>query len=71
MKEILHNLALIDLNKVCVRQGIDISDSYLYKTPRKYTYTLFKNVKGGVNKPLASVTFYNSSIPTHLFYTTQ
>ena len=71
MKEILCNLALIDLNKICVKHGIDISDSYLYKTPRKYTYTLFKNVKGDVNKPLASVTFHKSSIPSHLFYTTQ
>lgn len=71
MQEILANLALIELNKKCQKAGIDISDSYLYKTPRKYIYTLLRREGVIKFKPLASVTFHKSSIPTYLFYTTK
>jgi len=68
MQKILYNLALIDLNKTCLENGIDISDTYLYKTPRKYTYTLHKRMGTVKFKPLASVTFHASSVPTHIIH---
>ena len=68
MEKILYNLALIDTTKTCIAHDIDCSDSYLYKTPRKFIYTLHQNIKGGINKPLVSVEFHKSSVPTHIIY---
>lgn len=69
MDKILYNLALIDTTKTCIAHDIDCSDSYLYKTPRKFIYTLYQNVEGRpIGKPLVSVEFHKSSVPTHIIY---
>lgn len=68
--DILTNLALIDLNNFCRKNGIDISGTSVWKVPRKYTYVLaqIKDGKLEGGKSLASVTFHKSSVPTHIIY---
>lgn len=65
MDKILFNLALIDTTQFSIAQGLDCSGTYLYKTPRKHTYTLLKQ---DTKRPVCSVTFHKSSTPTHLVY---
>ncbi len=62
MKEILLNLALIDLCNFCKANDIDCSGTHIYKYPRRFTYALLKNETG---RAIATVTFSKSAVPTH------
>ncbi len=64
MKEIINNLALIDLINFCKENKIDCSNTYLHKYPRKFTYALINNT---TKEEKATVTFSKSSVPTHTF----
>lgn len=62
MKEILFNLALIDLNNYCQNKGINISGTHLVKFKRLQQYGLIRTETG---QTLATVTFYKNQIPRH------
>lgn len=62
MKEILNNLALLDLINYCNKNNIDCSGTRLYKYPRRFMYSLLKEKTG---RTLVTVTFYKNQIPTH------
>jgi len=62
MKEILQNLALIDLINYCKTNNIDCSGTHLVKYPRRFTYAIVRDING---LSIATVTFYKSSVPTH------
>lgn len=62
MKEILANLALIDLINHCKDNGIDCSGTHLYKYPRRFTYALLKDETG---KAIATLTFHKNQVPTY------
>lgn len=62
MKEILFNLALIDLNNYCQSKDIDISGTHLVKFQRSQQYGLIRNNDGVT---LATVTFYKNQVPRH------
>ncbi len=67
--DILTNLALIDLNKFCKENGIDISGTNIYKVPRKSTWVLARSENGKTGgKTLATVTFSKSSVPQHQIF---
>jgi hypothetical protein len=66
MKDILSNLALIDLTNFCTEHGLHSSEgSHLVKNGRGFTYTL---VNHDTLKPIASVTFHKHQVPTHLIH---
>jgi len=62
MKEILFNLALIDLNNFCKINSIDYTNSHLIKNGRGFKYSLVNN---NTNKTIVSVLFTKSSTPIH------
>ena len=62
MKEILENLALIDLNKFCKEHWFDYSGTHLVKNGRGFCYSL---VKENTGRAIVSVTFHKSSVPTY------
>lgn len=62
MKEILQNLALLDLVNFCKTNGIDCSGTHLAKNGRGFKYSLVKYESG---KAIASVSFNKSSVPSH------
>lgn len=62
MKDILANLALINLNSFCKEYAIDCSGTYLYKYPRKFTYCLKKT---DADELVLTVTFHKGQTPTH------
>ena len=62
MKQILLNLAMIDLINFCKQNKIDCSDTHTYKYPRKYMYSLLKNDTG---RTLITVTFHKYAVPSH------
>ena len=61
MKNIISNLALIHVMKYCKENNIDCSGSHLEKYPRKYKYSLIKDLTG---KSIATVIFHKSSVPS-------
>ena len=65
MKEILANLALIDLNNLCKEEKLDCSGTHLMKDGRGFKYSLVKDKDSTV---VASVVFHKHSVPTHYFY---
>ncbi len=65
MKQILQNLALIDLINFCKTNNIDCSDTYVYKHYRCFTYSLINTT---TKKEVATVTFHKSQVPTHTYY---
>lgn len=62
---ILHNLANLHLLNFCKEQDIDASGTYIHKIPRKNVYQL---VKEDTQKPIASVCFNYSSVPTNTIH---
>jgi len=62
MKEILLNLALIDLIRFCKEQKIDCSDTKVLKNGRGYNYSLVNNQTG---RSIVTVMFTKHSVPTH------
>lgn len=65
MNEILFNLALIDATNFCTENGIDCAGSHLVKDGRGFSYTL---IHGASGRPIVTVTFHKSSVPSHLVY---
>lgn len=65
MKEILLNLAMIDLNAFCAKSDINYSGTYVVKLPRKFTYAMKKEETG---KTIATVTFTKYCVPTHVVH---
>lgn len=65
MKEILQNLALIDLINFCKENDIDCSGTHLVKRGRGFKWSL---VKDADEKSIASVVFHKTSVPTHYLY---
>ncbi len=63
MQKIINNLALLDLINFAKDKNIDITDTYLYKYPRKYIYSLRKNNKR--SEDILSVQFYKNQAPVH------
>lgn len=64
MKEVLQNLALIDLMNFCKENEIDYSGSYVKKMGRGFKYGLFRND----GKFLVGVEFTKNSAPKHIYY---
>jgi hypothetical protein len=62
MKDILHNLALIDTTEYCRDNNIDCSGTHLAKNGRGFRYSLVRNVDG---RAVVTVTFHKNSVPTH------
>lgn len=67
MKDILLNLALIDVMSFCKEQNIDCSGTHLVKDGRGFKYTLVKSLDG---RALVTVTFHKSHVPTHQVHPT-
>jgi hypothetical protein len=65
MKEILNNIALLNLLDYCKANGIDPSGTHIAKHQRKYTYTLLKDTTG---KALVTVTYYKHQTPTFIIH---
>lgn len=66
MKDILFNLALIDLTNFCTEHNLHGPEgSHLVKNGRGFTYTL---VTHDTERPIASVTFHKMQVPTHLIF---
>ena len=62
MKNILLNLALIDLINFCKTNNIDCSGTHIVKNSRGFAYSL---VRDNVGLAIVSVVFHKSSVPTH------
>jgi hypothetical protein len=62
MKDILFNLALIDLTKFCIDNDIDCAGSHLIKVGRGFKYALINDKTG---KEIVSVLFHKHSTPEH------
>lgn len=62
MKEILQNLALIDLVNFCKENNIDCSGTHLVKNGRGFKYSLCRDSDG---LAVATVSFHKSQVPTH------
>lgn len=67
MKEILENLALIDLTNFCRDNGIDCSDTHLTKNGRGFNYSLVQGIAG---RALVTVSFSKNSVPSHYIHKT-
>lgn len=66
MKEILQNLALIDLINFCKENQIDCSGTKLVKNGlRGFKFTLVKIETG---RSLVTVSFHKSQVPTHFIH---
>ena len=65
MKEILQNLALINLCEFATKHKIDISGSHVVKNGRGYNYSLVKDETG---RAILSVCFHKSSTPTYIIH---
>jgi len=65
MKQILQNLAHIDLLTFCKAQGIDPSGSYAVKNGRGFKYSLVRETDG---KAFVTVTFHKHQTPTHYIH---
>jgi hypothetical protein len=65
MREILENLALIDLINFCKDNNIDCSGTHLTKNGRGFKYSL---VKDNNDRALVTVTFNKHSVPTHYIH---
>jgi len=63
MKEILKNLALIDLTNFCKENGIECFGSHCVKVGRGFTFAL-QDDDTGIN--IVFVTFHKNSVPTHM-----
>ena len=62
MKEILANLALIDLVKFCKNNNLDCSGTHLTKQPKPWTYALVRDKDYHI---IATVKFSKTATPTH------
>lgn len=62
MKEILSNLALIDLINFCKANNIDCSGTHLVKNGRGFKYSLCRDKDG---LAIVTVLFHKSSVPAH------
>ncbi len=62
MKEILANLALIDLINFCKEHNIDCSGTHLVKNGRGYKYSLARDKDGWT---IITVSFSKHSVPSH------
>lgn len=60
MKQILQNMATIELLRYCRINKIDCSDTYTYKYPRRFTYALIKNGRG---KAIVTMTLFKNQTP--------
>jgi hypothetical protein len=66
MKEILNNIALLNLLDYCKANGIDPSGTHLEMGhPRHYTYTLRQDT---ADKALVTVTYYKNQRPSYLIH---
>lgn len=65
MKQIIENLALINLTEFAKRNQIDISGSYVVKNGRGYNYSLINEKTG---RAIITVTFHKSSVPTFIIH---
>jgi hypothetical protein len=62
MKEILENLALIDLTTFCREHKIDCSGTHLAKNGRGFKYSLCRDKDGWA---MVTVCFSKNSVPSH------
>ena len=62
MKQIIENLAMLDLIAFSKENAIDISGTHLAKNGRGYSYSLVSDKTG---ETLVTVTFYGDRVPTH------
>ena len=62
MKEILSNIALIDLINFCKNNKIDCSGTHLAKNGRGFAYSLCRDTDG---LAITTVRFHKSQVPTH------
>jgi len=62
MKQILANLAMLDLINYCKEHDIDCSGTHVVKYPRAQRYALVKDVDG---QALVTVSFYKNQVPLH------
>jgi hypothetical protein len=60
MKQVLLNLALIQLSDFCRSRGISVSGSHVAKSGRGFRYRLLRTQDG---TPIAEVLFSKSSVP--------
>ena len=65
MKEILENMALIDLTEFCIENGLDCSGSRLAKNGRGFKYSLVRITDG---LAIATVSFSKNSVPSHYIH---
>ena len=65
MKQILLNLAMIDLIAFCKENNIDCSGTHTVKNGRGFNYSLCDEKTG---KAIVTVCFHKNSVPTHCFY---
>lgn len=65
MKEILLNLANIDLINFCKRENIDCSGTYVVKNGWSYNFSLVKEDTG---RAIVTVHFTKNSVPTFLVH---
>ncbi len=65
MKQILQNLATIDLLTFCKENKIDPSGTHVYKYPRRFEYALVRDETG---RGIITVSFYKNSVPSHFIH---
>lgn len=65
MKEILHNIAMLDALNYCKENNIDCSGTKLIKFPRSYTFMLIREKD---NNTLLSTTFYKNRTPFRVIH---
>lgn len=63
MKDIILNLANINLINFCIENNIDCSNTHIVKNGRGYNYSLVRN---GVS--IVTVMFSKNSVPKHLIH---
>ena len=62
MKEVLQNMALLDTNRYCHENNIDMSSTHIYKYPKHFTYALLKSETG---RALVTITYYKNRTPSY------
>jgi len=62
MKDIIENMALINLNNFGKENKIDISNTHLVKNGRGFKYSLVKNSDG---LAILTICFHKMSVPTY------
>jgi len=61
MKEILQNIATLELLRYCKDNNIDPSDTYTYKYPRQWIYALVNNE---TDRAVVTVSLCKNRVPS-------